>query len=280
MRADLMLPYGCRNGACGTCKGKILDGEVDYGAHQKSTLTDDEKRRDSRSSAAPSRCTDLVDRGARGAPRRRHPDQAAAVPHRMDRKGRARRRHRPLQAAGQRAAAIPRRAVHRFPAEGRQAAQLLAGHAAARRQALELHIRHIPAGSSPTRCSRNTRGARSCASKDRSARSTCASNRTSRSCSSRAARGSRRSRRSSSTRFTTSSTAKWCCTGARARVDLYLPDLPAQWQRSNATSRTSPCCRSRARGCMDRTHGLRPCRGAGGLPRSVRPPGLRVRRAR
>ena len=44
MRADLMLPYGCRNGACGTCKGKILDGVVDYGAHQKSTLSDEEKR--------------------------------------------------------------------------------------------------------------------------------------------------------------------------------------------------------------------------------------------
>src|SRR4029079_3500266 len=44
MRADRMLPYGCRNGACGTCKGKILAGEVDYGAHQKSTLTDDDKR--------------------------------------------------------------------------------------------------------------------------------------------------------------------------------------------------------------------------------------------
>ena len=27
MRADLMIPYGCRNGACGTCKGKILDGD-------------------------------------------------------------------------------------------------------------------------------------------------------------------------------------------------------------------------------------------------------------
>ncbi|HEV2219651.1 MAG TPA: CDP-6-deoxy-delta-3,4-glucoseen reductase [Casimicrobiaceae bacterium] len=45
MRADLMIPYGCRNGACGTCKGTILDGEVDYGPHQASTLTDDEKRR-------------------------------------------------------------------------------------------------------------------------------------------------------------------------------------------------------------------------------------------
>jgi CDP-4-dehydro-6-deoxyglucose reductase len=43
MRADLMIPYGCRNGACGTCKSRILEGAVDYGAHQASTLTELEK---------------------------------------------------------------------------------------------------------------------------------------------------------------------------------------------------------------------------------------------
>jgi CDP-4-dehydro-6-deoxyglucose reductase len=43
MRADLMIPYGCRNGACGTCKGKIVSGTVDYGPYQETTLSDDEK---------------------------------------------------------------------------------------------------------------------------------------------------------------------------------------------------------------------------------------------
>jgi CDP-4-dehydro-6-deoxyglucose reductase len=44
MKADLLLPYGCRNGACGACKGRIFSGNVDYGTYQASTLTEDEKR--------------------------------------------------------------------------------------------------------------------------------------------------------------------------------------------------------------------------------------------
>ena len=37
--AGFILPYGCRNGACGSCKGKVLAGDVDYGDYQEKVLT-------------------------------------------------------------------------------------------------------------------------------------------------------------------------------------------------------------------------------------------------
>lgn len=41
--AGVNLPYGCRNGACGACKGKVLAGEIDHGDYQSSALSDAEK---------------------------------------------------------------------------------------------------------------------------------------------------------------------------------------------------------------------------------------------
>lgn len=43
LRAGFTLPYGCRNGACGSCKGHVLEGALDYGHHQPETLTAEEK---------------------------------------------------------------------------------------------------------------------------------------------------------------------------------------------------------------------------------------------
>jgi CDP-4-dehydro-6-deoxyglucose reductase len=43
LRQGFVLPYGCKNGACGSCKGKIVAGTVDYGVYQAKALTDEEK---------------------------------------------------------------------------------------------------------------------------------------------------------------------------------------------------------------------------------------------
>jgi CDP-4-dehydro-6-deoxyglucose reductase len=39
IRAGIGLPYGCRDGACGSCKSRLLEGRVIHGAHQVRTLT-------------------------------------------------------------------------------------------------------------------------------------------------------------------------------------------------------------------------------------------------
>lgn len=41
--AGFNLPYGCRNGTCGSCKGAVLRGEIDYGDYASSALTEAEK---------------------------------------------------------------------------------------------------------------------------------------------------------------------------------------------------------------------------------------------
>jgi CDP-4-dehydro-6-deoxyglucose reductase len=41
--AGLTLPYGCRNGACGACKGKVVAGLIDYGNAQETALTPEDR---------------------------------------------------------------------------------------------------------------------------------------------------------------------------------------------------------------------------------------------
>jgi CDP-4-dehydro-6-deoxyglucose reductase len=41
--AGYNLPYGCRNGACGACKGKVVSGTVDFGEAEAHVLTADDR---------------------------------------------------------------------------------------------------------------------------------------------------------------------------------------------------------------------------------------------
>ena len=60
LREGYALPYGCRNGACGSCKGKLLEGRVDYGAYQETALKPEEKAVGKVLFCVGKACSDLV----------------------------------------------------------------------------------------------------------------------------------------------------------------------------------------------------------------------------
>jgi CDP-4-dehydro-6-deoxyglucose reductase len=43
IRQGIGLPYGCRDGACGSCKSRLLEGRVIHGAHQAKALSNEEE---------------------------------------------------------------------------------------------------------------------------------------------------------------------------------------------------------------------------------------------
>ncbi|MGE0079759.1 MAG: CDP-6-deoxy-delta-3,4-glucoseen reductase [Thiohalomonadaceae bacterium] len=44
LRQGFAFPYGCRNGCCGACTGKVLSGDIDYGNEEPMALTDEDQR--------------------------------------------------------------------------------------------------------------------------------------------------------------------------------------------------------------------------------------------
>jgi len=44
LRENMPMPFECRNGGCGVCKGNVVYGQVDLGAYQPSVLSEDERR--------------------------------------------------------------------------------------------------------------------------------------------------------------------------------------------------------------------------------------------
>ena len=43
IRQGVGLPYGCKDGACGTCKSRLLEGRVIHGVHQHKALSEQEE---------------------------------------------------------------------------------------------------------------------------------------------------------------------------------------------------------------------------------------------
>ncbi len=43
LREGYGFPYGCRNGSCGSCKGEVLEGLIDYGQYEAKALSDAER---------------------------------------------------------------------------------------------------------------------------------------------------------------------------------------------------------------------------------------------
>ena len=43
LREGIVIAYGCRHGSCGTCKGRLLEGTVDYGSYQEQAMTGAER---------------------------------------------------------------------------------------------------------------------------------------------------------------------------------------------------------------------------------------------
>ena len=151
IRQGIGLPYGCKDGACGSCKCRLLEGRVIHGAHQQQGAERrGGSRRLHRSPAAAAPQTDLVHRGAHRARRRRVPDPQDAVPRDRDRAAaRPTWRSLPLQLpandplhyrAGQYIEFILRDGARRSYSMAN------APHTQGDKPRIELHIRHMPGG--------------------------------------------------------------------------------------------------------------------------------------
>jgi ferredoxin len=154
IRSGIGLPYGCKNGACGSCKGKVVEGTVHHKPHQPRALSEQEKLQGYAlfCCAVPEGDVSIEAREVGGSsdyPVRKMPTRVTSITPR-----RARRRHPQPAAAGQRGAGLPRRPVRRIPAEATASAAPTASPTRPRGAARSNCTSATwPAACSPTTCS-------------------------------------------------------------------------------------------------------------------------------
>ena len=60
LKAGYTLPYGCRNGGCGACKGMVLSGQIDHGNAHLNVLSETERALGKALFCCATACSDVV----------------------------------------------------------------------------------------------------------------------------------------------------------------------------------------------------------------------------
>jgi CDP-4-dehydro-6-deoxyglucose reductase, E3 len=180
LRNGIGLPYGCKNGACGTCRGKLVEGVLVHGPHSATALssTDEAKGYALFCSARPESDVVIEARELTGfgdIPVRKMPARIAKI-------------DRPAPDVAIVSVQLPANERLQYRAgqymdiilkDGarRQYSMATAPHAD---ELIQLHIRHTPGGAFTDRlfgvASRRSRNATSCASRRRWELSSCGDN--------------------------------------------------------------------------------------------------------
>lgn len=149
IRSGIGLPYGCKDGACGSCKSRLLEGRVIHGAHQAKALSAEEEAAGFMLTCCAAPQSDVVIEartvpGAGEFPVRKMPARVMAIA-------------RPAPDVAVLTLQLPASEVLRYHAgqyvefilrDGARRSYSMANapHTQADKPAIELHIRHMPGG--------------------------------------------------------------------------------------------------------------------------------------
>ena len=146
LRQGVVLPYGCKNGACGSCKAQVLEGSIEQGEHSPKALSADEAVRGQALICCARPTSDLVIEArvvaaAGDIPVRKMPCRVASIEKAAPDVAIVR-----LQLpASERLQYLAGQYVELILRDGNRRSYSMAGapHAA---EQLELHVRHVPGG--------------------------------------------------------------------------------------------------------------------------------------
>ena len=145
-RAGIGLPYGCKNGACGSCRGRVVEGRVVHAPHAASALSAEDEARGNALFCSARPESDLVIevrevRGIGEIPIKKLPARVAALARAAPDVAVIR-----LQLpAAERLQYLPGQYVEIILKDGRRRAYSIANAPGIEDQ-VELHVRHTPGG--------------------------------------------------------------------------------------------------------------------------------------